>query len=324
MRTWHYWTENKLAILADYIDGLTRASKTAGATVFIDLMAGEPENISERSGQPIDGSPRIAMRAQPAFTKLAFGELDAHKVAAIEADLHVQFPGQEERYKVFPGDCNETIDDILQWLFPYRHGSAFAFVDQQSAEVRWETIRKLAHFRKGKYKAELWVLFSPAMFVRNINSAYGPINNAKVSAMYGNDIWRVISDAKAGGRLSAAELRDELVNLFRWQLQDDLGYNYTARIPMLMRPNLPIYEMVFATDHPVGLKIMSHLYKKAAEREEGMMREAIAQRYNETKLGKSETLAMFDVPTEAIAPLALPNWQPDAVFDPRSRSWWPS
>ena len=47
----------------------------------------------------------------------------------------------------------------------------------------------------------------------------------------------------------------------RWQLEQDLRYSMTARIPMNMPNNMPIYDMVFATDHPVGNKIMTHLYQ---------------------------------------------------------------
>lgn len=51
----------------------------------------------------------------------------------------------------------------------------------------------------------------------------------------------------------------------------------TPRIPMRMPSGLPIYDMVFATDHPVGNKIMTDLYRKTAEREPLMRREAKAK-----------------------------------------------
>ena len=50
-----------------------------------------------------------------------------------------------------------------------------------------------------------------------------------------------------------------MVNLQRWRFERDLGYAMTARIPMRMPSGLPIYDMVFATDHPVGNKIMTDL-----------------------------------------------------------------
>lgn len=75
-----------------------------------------------------------------------------------------------------------------------------------------------------------------------------------------------------------------MVNLLRWQFEKDLGYRHTIRIPMKMKNNTEIYDMVFATDHPAGLRIMSHLHKKAAEREPRMREEAIAAQTGQDSL----------------------------------------
>ena len=39
-------------------------------------------------------------------------------------------------------------------------GPTFAFVDQQAAEVTWETLREVADFRSRGKKTELWILMS--------------------------------------------------------------------------------------------------------------------------------------------------------------------
>ncbi len=42
----------------------------------------------------------------------------------------------------------------------------------------------------------------------------------------------------------------------RIRLQDDLGYQYTQRIPMHLPNAVAVYDMVFATDHWAGDNIM--------------------------------------------------------------------
>jgi hypothetical protein len=85
-----------------------------------------------------------------------------------------------------------------------------------------------------------------------------------------------------------------MVNLLRWQLERMLSYSLTARVPMRMPSGMPIYDMVFATDHPVGDKIMTHLYRRAAEREPGMIQEARAVQFaSETKRPVAQ--AQFDL-----------------------------
>jgi hypothetical protein len=47
-RSWGWWTEQKLDILGDYLAAFTTACKRAGQTVYLDLFAGQPDNV-ERS-----------------------------------------------------------------------------------------------------------------------------------------------------------------------------------------------------------------------------------------------------------------------------------
>src|SRR5579859_5194599 len=77
-RSWDWWTEQKLDILADYLAGFTRASKKAGTTVYLDLFAGQPDNVSrERDERQIHGSARRALDTSPPLSVLRFFELDA-------------------------------------------------------------------------------------------------------------------------------------------------------------------------------------------------------------------------------------------------------
>jgi hypothetical protein len=111
-----------------------------------------------------------------------------------------------------------------------------------------------------------------------------------------------------------------MVNLLRWQLEHVLGYGMTARIPMRMPSGMPIYDMVFATDHPVGNKIMTHLYRRAAEREPEMIQEAKARamRRRDEKAGQQ---AMFEPDPSSIPIDGLLAWEPSPSWNPSSRSW---
>jgi hypothetical protein len=45
-RSWGWWTEQKLDILGDYLTAFNKASTTAGTTIYLDLFAGQAQNIS--------------------------------------------------------------------------------------------------------------------------------------------------------------------------------------------------------------------------------------------------------------------------------------
>ena len=80
-----------------------------------------------------------------------------------------------------------------------------------------------------------------------------------------------------------------------------------------MHNKLEIYDMVFATDHEVGGRIMQHLYNQAALREPEMMRQA--------KEAKTGQLSLFDEGTED-ANAGERLWRPEPSWDPTGEDWW--
>jgi len=317
VREWRYWTRNKLEILAGYLPAFNIACQQWPDRVYIDLMAGEPVNVDRISGERFDGSARLALAASPPFTRLAFCEMP-ETATHLATDLRQRYPGRH--FRVYPGDCNETIDRVLTDLAPWRRMPTFVFADQQAAEIHWTTLAKVARFRSDPRKAELWILMSPAMIAKGVAGTNGQAFTLRVDALFGNDTWRRIQAARQRRVLSADEYRDEMVNLLRWQLERNLRYGFTARIPMNMPNNMPLYDMVFATDVQVGDKIMTHLYQQAAKREPGMIQEARARARNDRD-DKAGRLTLFDLEPDNI-PVSSLAWKPSTCWDPSGQQWW--
>ncbi|WFE46369.1 three-Cys-motif partner protein TcmP [Verrucosispora sp. WMMD1129] len=279
-RTWGYWTEQKLSMLAAYLPAFTKASQKSRRTLYLDLFAGQDRNLSRTTGEPISGSPRVALDTAPPFSKAVFFELPG-QAAGLEAELRTSYPGRD--FEVVPGDCNKTVSEVLERLTAeeWHWAPTFVLLDQQAAEIEWATLEALAKFKhRSRSKAELWLLFAPSMLPRGLASV-DPEDAERfakrVTAMFGTEVWRDAYEARQQGRLSAAELRDELLNLIRWRLENILGYKATHSFQMKNTRGADIYEMVFATDHDAGEKIMSHIYRMAADAQPRMRAEAVAK-----------------------------------------------
>ncbi|MFR9752584.1 three-Cys-motif partner protein TcmP [Nocardia sp. 004] len=322
-RKWSYWTKNKLQILGDYVPAFNKASARSSERLYLDLMAGQPENEERYTGKVIDGSPRRVLAADPGFTQHVFFELPAN-AARLKAVLDIEFPGKE--FEVIPGDSNLEIDAALKALEPIKWAPAFAFIDQQAAEVWWETLVKIARFKgvRARTKPELWLLMSPTMTVKGV-SRRGTNSAAfreRVTRLYGTRNWLNIQEARETSVITADQYREEMTNFMRFRLAEALGYKYTNRIPMRMENGTTIYDMVFASDHYVGDKIMSHLYAKAAEREPAMQREArrLAKMDREHKAG---TEGLFEIPASAEPEVSgAILWRPEPYWNPAEREWW--
>lgn len=317
MREWQYWTRNKLEILAGYLPAFNSASARSPERLYIDLMAGEPFNRDAATGEEFDGSARLALDSDPPFTHLAFCELPG-KAETLRADLRTHH--SDRAFQVYPGDCNATIDRVLADLSDWKWAPTFVFADQHAAEIQWETLRKIAAFKTGATKAEIWLLTSPAETIRGVSGTNAGSFAKRVDALYGNDDWRRVQLARERNTLTPVGYRDEMVNLLRWQLERTLRYKATARIPMRIPNGMPIYDMVFATDHSVGEKIMTHLYRKAAERNDEMRQEAavLAMSKRDERSGQA---ALFDLDPSSVQVDTL-TWEPADSWDPATRPWW--
>jgi three-Cys-motif partner protein len=112
-RLWGYWTEQKLSILAAYLPAFTTASRSAPRTLYLDLFARQSRNLSRTTGEPISGSPRVALDCVPPFSKVVLFELPAHAVA-LESELRTAYPQRDLR--IVAGDCNVRIGPELARL----------------------------------------------------------------------------------------------------------------------------------------------------------------------------------------------------------------
>jgi three-Cys-motif partner protein len=297
-RSWGWWTEQKLDILGDYLAAFTRASTTAGATVYLDLFAGQAQNISRsRTEHLIRGSARRALETRPPFTVLRFFELDS-QAAGLKAALEAEYPDSRSRFKVVPGDCNKTTGAVLAGLADLNWAPTFAFLDQQSTEVQWSTLQQLArHKRQDKWKTELWLLCASGLLPRGLRLRTEAIDSTtagRITAMFGTDMWTDALDATRAGELSPADFRSELTNLMRWRLEQALGYKTTLVFKVTNTSGSEIFDMIFATDHWAGEKIMKDVYTAAERRQPALRRKAQLQR-RQAKEESQGRYGMFDL-----------------------------
>jgi len=281
-RSWGWWTEQKLDILADYLAAFTRASTKAGATVYLDLFAGRAENVSrDRQERQIRGSARRALDTRPELSVLRFFELAA-TARNLDTALATEYPARIKDFRVVAGDCNATIAPALAGLTDLNWAPTFAFLDQQSTEVQWPTIERLArHKRDGKPKTELWLLCASGLLPRGLRFRTETLDTsvaAKMSSMFGTDIWLEALEAARKNILTGGQFRAELTNLMRWRLEHDLGYKTTLDFQVTNTSGTGIFDMIFATDHWAGEKIMTDLYSAAMRRQPELRHKAKLQR----------------------------------------------
>lgn len=266
-RGWGPWSRIKLEALSDYLGAFTRASKTAGHTLYLDLFAGAPDNFERGTGDVILGSGHRALSTSPGFDRVVLCELQQRTADSLRKALEAVYPDRD--LIVLPGDSNVEIPKHLNtYDYSWRRGAAvFAMVDQYAAEITWDTLRYLANWRQNKrgFKIELWLYFGHALLPRGLKFSGDepdPEFAQRVDRMFGTPHWRELWYARRDKALNPEQFRNELVNLMRWRLENELGYGTTIPLEFTNTTGHPIYTVIFATSNTTGNKIMESVFAK--------------------------------------------------------------
>jgi hypothetical protein len=87
----------------------------------------------------------------------------------------------------------------------------------------------------------------------------------------------------------------------RWRLEHDLGYKTTLEFQVTNTSGSGIFDMIFATDHWAGEKIMTDLYSAAADRQPALRLKAQLQRRQEREEAEG-VHGLFDMAELAPSP----------------------
>lgn len=314
-RDWSWWSEAKLGILRDYLRAFAIASKRAQDRIYLDLFAGSYDNQKRDEEGRFPGSSQIAFNIEPAFTRLALFE-QPDKARTLELSIQSDELHKDRCWEIFSGDCNDTIDEGLGFL-KYRLAPTFAFLDPCGLQVNWTTLEKLARWKnKDKPKIELLILFPEPALPRVIGAEVKKIENnfELVNKVYGSKVWGLIYQRRVEGSWNASRMRQELINLYRWRLESILQYKKTHAIG-IGDNNIPLYTLIFATDHPAGDQIMEHIYKTYSGKIIPMM-QAEANIIRQRNKGQ-DTLEGMDPEVESLHPtityVHFKPWTPPQV-----------
>lgn len=284
-RDWGPWSVWKTElILGAYLPAFLRAGRSSRHRVFIDGFAGSVDNFERDTGRPMKSSPVLALEEiDPGFTHLVFHELP-DKAESLGQDLRRRFG--DRRFKIIPGDCNDTIGAGLTWLSKQgtatsgpHLGQILAYLDPDNhTQLRWETIENLATvFRQSSRRSghvrrrpiELLVLFPILSMKRCLPTASGTDRAtgkdiASVNAFFGSNEWQGIYEDQREGIIAGNDSWRLYVDLFRAQLED-LGYRHVVAIETRNTKNGVLYYMVSASDSSVGATIMRSVLSHASE-----------------------------------------------------------
>jgi len=247
------WSRRKLEYLQSYISAYCRAAKRASGRFYIDGFAGPGRLPDEETGEMVDGSPLIALSAEPRFSMCHLIEMDEVTCERLRENTQ----GHEKTH-VWNRDCNELIPTLLKTIPP---GCPILVVLDPTGvigQVKWTTIEAIAQRR-----TEIILNFPYHMAVQRLLPNDLSSLTAERTEELGEYLppgWEQVYRNASKGRRQ--HLCRDLLDLYRNQLRA-LGYAYVvASAAFRTEENIPLYYLVWAGRHPVGARIAQHVFLK--------------------------------------------------------------
>jgi three-Cys-motif partner protein len=261
------WTIQKLTFLREYLVAYVIATQSIkrSPVCFMDLFAGPGWDRNRDTNEVVEGSPLIAMSLYPGFRRFVFVELEpAHTQQLREIILEHNLARVAS---VITGDCNRVIGQALTRV--PKDGATFCFIDPAGLHVEWETIRRIAVHKPGR-KVEQLILFPYDMSLvrflaweRRPEDIWGPEVERQIDLAMPDDVrWRRVYQARNQGEITPREARRRFAYIY-WMGLKSLGYEFVLKPKLLSSESgHPLYFLLFATDHPAGDRIMTHVFTK--------------------------------------------------------------
>jgi three-Cys-motif partner protein len=246
------WTEYKAKLIARYLYYFVMVTHHG---TYIDGFAGP-----QRPGKPGLWAARLVLQSNPKWLRHFFlYEINSKKIGLLsKLKANKRCLARGRTISVYQGDFNSKLRTLLRSQKIGQQEATFCLLDQQTFECHWDTLVKLAQYKRGsENKIELFYFLA----VRWIHRALSGIKKPQgLNRWWGRIDWRELRGLKQD------EIRDRFVARFK----DELGYKSVVPWPIFKRRGSEIimYYMIHASDHPEAPKLMSRAYRKVVKPKE--------------------------------------------------------
>ncbi|MEJ5224761.1 MAG: three-Cys-motif partner protein TcmP [Anaerolineales bacterium] len=266
------WAKDKLFYLKKYIHTFETSMRHRPwrRRIFIDLFSGPGKCIVEGTNEYFLGSPLLALTTEHPFTDYFFVDTDQRNVEALKTrSSSTNLP--ENRVRCWVGDANQKVRAIVkeikeidsQFIKDMWPSLNLAFLDPEGLELDWSTVAELAQVNR----MDLIIHYSQQGIKRMADRALASEKELIIDRFFGGREWRQIY---AANKDDATGIHRPLIDYYKTKLRA-LGYveikdNEEVWAEPLMKnsKNAPLYRLLFASKHPLGVKFWKDVTRVGA------------------------------------------------------------
>ncbi len=235
------WTVDKSCLIDEYLHHFLMVTKHG---VYLDLFAG-PQRASDRENWSVRRVLDRRTKGNPTIRHYAVCDSDPDQVRLLR-ELGRTHPS----FRVYEGDANARVHEMLQEAAITEKTACFCLVDQRTFECSWDTIKSIAAFKSHGYKIELFYFLAQGWIDRAWASTR---QEGRLAAWWGNDHYEQFRTRSSFER----------ARVFCRRFKDELGYAYSDPFAIHEKGERSriMYYMIHASDHPAACNLMSRAYR---------------------------------------------------------------
>jgi three-Cys-motif partner protein len=261
------WSELKLKIVEKYGAAYTKAfaNQRGLKKFYIDALSGAGLHVSKRTGEQVEGSPARALKVSPPFDHFYFIDLDADKTA----HLNTLCRGRTD-VDIHTGDASVYLtQSVLPKIHYRKFNRALCLLDPYGLHLDWEVIAQA-----GQSGAVDLFLNFPVMDM-NRNAIWRSPDKTpqdgidRMTRFWGDQSWKQVAyaDHPQGNLFSKPDVvkqsNEAIVRAFQQRLNSVAGFVFVPDpLPMRNSTNAVVYYLCFASQKPVGQKIIQSIFAK--------------------------------------------------------------
>jgi len=175
--------------------------------------------------------------------------------------------GNAHRREVRVGDANLLVPGIMRNDVP-GWAPCLCFLDPEAAELKWSTVRQVAHTPGRTRMPELLILFTLPMGPQRMLTTRGPMDatwEAVLDSYFPDRDWWGVYQDRLVDKLSASEARVQYLAAYKRGLRK-IGYPedgiFSLQVKSAGQPGgrgRELYHLIFASEHPAGKRIMKYV-----------------------------------------------------------------
>lgn len=267
------WSEVKLAIIKEYasaystiLDKWRRESIPQLRWHYIDAFAGPGVHLSRTTGEIVDGSPLIALKTKPSFSRYHFIDADQGRAEQLR---HIAGPRSD--VEIHSADCNEI---LLKKVFPqvgyadYQRG--LCLLDPYNINLRWEVIQTAGQMGSIEVFLTFMMMDINRNALRRDRSQAIQSKVEQLTNLWGDESWEQAAYSSEGKLFDDPEKvsNERFEEAWRERLKKKAGFKFVSEpMPMKTRTNAVIYYLYFASQKPVAAGIVDDIFSKYRKRQ---------------------------------------------------------